>query len=134
MDSIQKLYSDAEKIKKHERADHPSDYSGLRVCSRLGECFVRSHPGVESLASSFVDYWIHTYIDVSESINEEPVTENIDKLAAMSSVLDGSSEFTECLTTEDWKELCSLTTFEAEDVDIDALNGLMSLFVEKQAL
>ena len=87
-----------------------------------------------SLASSFADYWQKTYIDTSSQREEEPTRENIDRLAAMQSLLDGETFATEILNAKDWKELSSLVNFEAEDISMDMLEKIMMIFVDKQAL
>ena len=133
MDSIQKLYSDIEKIKKHGRANS-SGYKGQEVSSQVADLFTRNNRHLESLASSFSDYWMNTYILTSSNMEEEPTQDSIAKLAAFQSILEGSAEFTECLTQEDWKELCSLTNMEAEDIPIETLNDMMMIFVDRQAL
>ena len=133
MDSIQKLYSDVEKIKKHYRQENPHNYDGVKVCEQVREMFCRTNPALSSLAGSFADYWISTYIINSTSPADEPKQESVQILAAMQSILEGSDEFTECLSQDDWKELCSLTNYEAEDLPIDALNDMMTIFVDKQA-
>lgn len=134
MDSIQKLYSDVEKIKKHVRSEKGSSYDGLDVASQIKSLLARTNPQLSSLAESFADYWTNTYIRPSANPADEPTRENVDRLAAMQSLLEGSVEFTECLSKSDWKELCALTNYEAEDLPIDTLNSMMSIFVDKQAL
>jgi len=131
MDSIQKFYSDAEKIKKHER-QQGGDSS--KVVSQIKNLFIRNFRGMESLATSFADYWDEAYIRNSQTPAEEPTKENLDRLVAMMSVLEGSTEFTDCLVDSDWKRLCSLTNIEAEDLPIETLNDLMMIFVDKKAL
>ncbi|MBO4319103.1 MAG: hypothetical protein J5857_01380 [Treponema sp.] len=133
MDSIQKLYSDIEKIKKHNRANSAS-CNGQEVCSQVADLFTRTNRHLECLSRSFAEYWLNTYILNSEDINEEPTQEHVAKLAAFQSLLEGSTDFTECLTQEDWNELCSLTNMEAEDLPIETLNDMMMIFVDRQAL
>jgi hypothetical protein len=58
---------------------------------------------------------------------------SIDKIGAMQSLLELDLEETKALSDNDWKELCSLTNYEAEDLPLDLLNDLMSIFLEKQA-
>ena len=132
MDSIQKFCSDVEKIKKHARQEGASGEKS--VVSQIKSLFVRNFRGLDSLAASFVDYWEETYIRPSTNCAEEPVQENIDRLVAMFSLLEGSSEFTDCLSDDDWKKLCGLTNIESEDLQIDTLNSLMMIFVDKKAL
>ena len=133
MDSIQKLYSDIEKIKKHHRSNSAT-YNAQEVCSQVADLFTRNNRHLESLALSFSDYWMNTYILTSSNMEEEPTQDSIAKLAAFQSILEGNAEFTECLTQEDWKELCSLTNMEAEDIPIESLNDMMMIFVDRQAL
>lgn len=133
MDSIQKLYSDIEKIKKHERANSAS-YNAQNVCNQAAELFTRNNHHMESLARSFSEYWLNKYILTSAGIDDEPTQEHIAKLAAFQSVIDGSTDCTECLVQEDWNELCSLTNMEAEDIPIETLNDMMMIFVDRQAL
>ncbi len=133
MDSIQKLYSDVEKIKKHARKDSPSAYDCMSVAEEIKQMFARSNPQLSSLAESFATYWTDTYIRPSAAPQDEPTEEHVKILAAMQSVLEGSTDFTDCLSEQDWKELCSLTNYEAEDLPLDALNNMMMIFVDKQA-
>lgn len=134
MDSIQKFYSDIEKAKKHYRANH-QNYDGNAVCQEIADLFCRNNKGIVSLADSFAGYWIDTYIRSSLNINEEPTPENIDKICAFQALLDGQPEQRDiaCLTQEDYKELCSLVNMEAEDLPLDILNDMMTIFVDKQA-
>jgi len=134
MDSIQKFYSDIEKAKKHYRANH-QNYDGDAVCQEIADLFCRNNRNVASLADSFSGYWIDSCIRPSMNLSEEPTPEHIDKICAFQALLDGHPEErdVECLTKEDWKELCSLVNMEAEDLPLDLLNDMMMIFVDKQA-
>ncbi len=134
MDSIQKFCSDVEKIRKHERSENPSRYDATKVSSKIKSLFARNFPGMNGLAESYADYWEETYIRNSPDSSNEPTKETLDRLVAMFSLLEGSTDFTECLTDSDWKELCSLTNLEAEEMPLDTLNDLMMIFVDKKAL
>ena len=133
MIDLQKFFADVERIKKRERADH-SSYDSSRVVESVIELFVSNNRDMTSLASSFADYWQKTYIAPSSQREEEPIRENIDRLAAMQSLLDGETFATEILNAKDWKELSSLVNFEAEDIPMDMLEKMMMIFVDKQAL
>lgn len=124
MDGIQKFCSDIEKIRKHEKS----------VSEGAKNLLVRNFPNIKNLAQSFADYWDETYIKASPDQSKEPTKENVDKLVALYSLLDCDTEFTSCLTDDDWKNLCSLTNLEAEDMDLDILNNMMMIFVDKKAL
>ena len=133
MDAIQKFCSDIEKIKKHTGSESQNQ-NDSKTADEIKNLFVRNFKNLNSLASSFADFWDEKYIRQSACLKDEPTKENIDKLVAMYSLLDGSLEFTDCLADDDWKQLCSLTTMEAEDLPLDTLNELMSIFVDKKAL
>lgn len=131
MDNIQKFCSDIEKIKKHGRQNGSAAQD---VVSEIKSLFIRNFRSLESLAGSFFDYWNEEYVRASGNPGDEPSKENVDRLAAMFSLLEGSVEFTDCLTDSDWKQLCSLTNMESEDLPMDTLNDLMMIFVDKKAL
>ena len=133
MDAIQKFCSDVEKIKKSVRSQNPV-YDLDKACQQIKNLFVRNNRGMESLAQSFADYWENTYIKAASNSDGQPDKENLDRLVAMLSLMSGSTEFTDILSDDDWKELCSLTNMEAEDLPLDTLNDMMSIFVDKKAL
>ncbi|MBR1912514.1 MAG: hypothetical protein IJ828_09195 [Treponema sp.] len=133
MDSIQKLVSDIEKVKKHYRAEHNNNYDGEKVCEQIADLFARTNRNLSSLAQSFADYWLDTYVRASMNIQDEPSDDNINRIAAMQAILDGKTEYTDILTTDDWHSLCDAVNAEAEDIPIETLNDLMALFLDKKA-
>ncbi len=133
MDNIQKLVSDIEKIKKHYRAEHGNNYDGEKVCEQIKDLFTKTNRTVSSLANSFADYWNDTYIRTSMDIKNEPSDDNINRLAALQGILDGEPEDTDILTDEDWQNLCETVNAEAEDIPIETLNSLMTIFLDKKA-
>jgi hypothetical protein len=133
MTNIQKFYSDIEKIKKYERAQNPQSYDGEKVSLEIKNLFIKNNFSIKALAESFADYWFENYIRSSADIKSEPSDISIDKIGAMQSLLELDLEETKALSDNDWKELCSLTNYEAEDLPLDLLNDLMSIFLEKQA-
>ena len=136
MDLIQKFSSDVEKIKKHYRAEHQT-YNGEEVCNQVAAFFEQQNRDVASLAHSYASYWKEAYILPSQNMEEEPTREHIDLLAGMMALLldvEDSWQFTECFTQEDWKQLCQLTNYEAEDLPLELLSSLMKNFVDNQAV
>ena len=123
MTDLQKFFADAERIKKHDNA-----------IESIISLFVSNNRGMGTLPDSFADYWKKTYIDTSSAPESEPSKENIDRLGAMQSLLDGEQDFTEMLTISDWKELSALVNYEAEDIPMNILEKMMMIFVEKKAL
>lgn len=130
MDNIQKFNSDIEKIKKYNRSQ--SFYDGQKACNEIAELFVRSNPSVKELAMAVSDYWMQAYINSSLDLKNEPSEKNVAKLSAMHALLQSDSQ-TEELSENDWKELCSIVNAEAEDLPMDLLNELMSVFLDHQA-
>ncbi len=133
MNNTDKLLADIAQLKKRDLSENGNVYDGERFCRKINNLFASNNRFIGETAASFVDYWFNTYILASKDIKNEPSRENMDRLVAIQSILDGSSEQTECLSKEDWKELCSIVDTEADDLPLDVLNELMSLFVEKQA-
>ena len=132
MDNIQKFFSDVEKLKKNYRSSN-KNYNGQQVCEKIKDLFINENRNVESLASSFADYWFNTYILNSSDIQNEPSEKSMDVLESMLNLLQNNPENCQHLTDKDWKELCNLTKYEAEDLDIDLLNDLMMIILDKKA-
>lgn len=134
MTDIQKFYADAGRIKKHNRAENGGAYDSLRATESIIELFVSNNPSMRSLAESFADYWKKTFVDGSADAENEPSAENIEKLGALQSLLDGERDGIERFSASDFKALCELVNYEAEELPIDILEKMMMVFVEKQAV
>jgi len=136
MNSIEKFASDVERIKKHYRAEHQA-YDGEKVCNQMAAFFEQQNRGLESLAHSYASYWKEAYILPSANMEDEPTQEHVAVLSGMLALLqdvEDSWQFTECFTPEDWKQLCQLTNYEAEDLPLELLSSLMKNFVDNQAV
>jgi len=136
MNSIEKFTSDVDKIKKHYRAEHQA-YNGEEVCNQVVSFFEQQNRDVASLAHSYASYWKDAYIMQSRNMEDEPTAEHVAVLAGMLALLldlEDSYEFTECFTPADWKQLCELTNYEAEDLPLELLTSLMKNFVDNQAV
>ena len=132
MDNISKLYADAQRIKKHYRAEH-GKYDGGEVCGQIKELFGRNNGHVKSLALSYADYWYDTYIMNSAEMATEPTEQHLKVLGSMQGLIDNEAEQITELSQDDWTELCELTNYEAEDLPLEFLNDIMILFVDHQA-
>ena len=133
MDNVQKFNSDIEKIRKFERAQKGPEYNGENVCNQAAELFVKSSKGLETLAECFAEYWLETYIRCSPDSENEHSPENIEKLCALKALLENDTEQTSALSEKDWKELCLIVNAEAEDLPLELLSDLMTIFVDKKA-
>lgn len=136
MDLIQKFNSDIEKIKKYQRAENAGNYDSKKCCHQITALFERSNSFAGELAGLFADYWIETYIEKSTCPEKEPSEENTEKLLAMHALLNQTQtqEDTKALSDSDWKELCQIVDFNAQDIDLDLLNSLMTAFVDHKAI
>ena len=134
MTSTEKIIADARRIIKHDRAEHGGNYDALRACGTIAELFERNYGNLAGLPYSAVQFWIKQYIEPSASIANEPTAEHLEKLGAIASFLEGSSDGTECLTNSDWHKLSDCVKWQADDLDIDILSAMMTVLVEKGAL
>ncbi len=135
MDNIQKLYSDIEKIKKHNR-NSSGTLDLNKVATQVSEMFQRNNRDFCDLPNSLAEYWVKTYVYPQIDLNANDLSqESVDKLCAMQAFLDNDIEDdTDCLTLDDWKQIAAFVNFEAEDMPIDLLSQMMSILVEKRAL
>lgn len=134
MTDIQKFYADVQRIQKHDRADNGGKYDGQRTCRAVEKLFISQFRDLGSLPQSFADYWDSTYIQNSGDLNQEPTPEHVDWLASALSLLDGNDDEDIHFSKEDWKELCKMVTYEAEDLPMDLLESLMTIFLSKGAM
>ena len=132
MDSIQKLNSDILKVKKHHLAENSGAINLPKLCDEITKLFVSSNRGIESLARSFADYWANKYVLSGQG--SELTEKSISVLISMQALFENEVSLTDSLDSEDWKELCELTNYEAEDLPLDFLNNLMMIFVDKKSL
>lgn len=135
MDNIQKLYSDIEKIKKHNR-NSSGTLDLNKVATQVSEMFQRNNRDFCDLPNSLAEYWVKTYVYPQIDLNANDLSqESVDKLCAMQAFLDNDIEDdTDCLTLDDWKQIAAFVNFEAEDMPIDLLSQMMFILVEKRAL
>ena len=139
MDVIEKFYADVRRIIKFDRANNAS-YDGIRASKAAGNLFVNQNKDIGELANSIVDYWQNTYILNSPNLQSEPTENSITWLAAAYALLDGdfensaSDEEKAIFSQADWKELCELVNYEAQDLPLDLLTSLMSSFTNHNAL
>lgn len=132
MNNTDKLTADAQRIKKHYRSEH-SSYDGYKVCCQIQELFVKNNRNIHTLAESISGYWLHTYIEPSIQMENEPTEEHLAKLGAMQAFLDASdglAEGTESLNQEDWDEIKDAVNYEAEDLPLEMLNDMMMVIMD----
>lgn len=133
MDNIQKFLADAQRIKKHYRAEH-QNYDGIKVCEQIRDHFEKINRAAPGLAQSFGQYWLDSYIYKSRDPANEPSDQNLGKITALLALLesgDATSQDLEALDAADWKEIKDLVNYEAGDLPIDLLNDLMMVIVGK---
>ncbi len=139
MDTIEKFYADIKRTIKYDRANN-ANYDGIRASKEVAKLFVNQNRDIQELAQSIADYWLNNYILVSEDSNGEPSENAITWIGAVFALLEGdfensaSEEEKTIFSQKDWKELCSLVNYEAQDLPLDLLTSLMASFTEHNAL
>ena len=136
MTNLDKFLADIQRIIKHERADNGGRYDGARACARIADLFAQNNRDVADLARSIADYWLNTYVLASDDVAQEPSEENKTRISAFQHFLDGDSdaEAYTALTGDDWETLRDFADDEAETMDLDRLQSMMSLVLDHGAL
>ena len=136
MDDIQKLYADFKRRVKHERSSSAA-YDGKRAAKSVADYFVSLYPDMSTLSAQIADYWLRTRIENSEHPESEPSEQHIAWLLTAAEILDGTyadNDDGAIFSERDWRELCDMVNYEAEELPMDRLSALMSIFVAKKIL
>lgn len=134
MTAIEKFRSDVERSIKHNRAENNGRYDAGKACDYIQNLFVRNCVVSSGIARAIVFYWRDSYIDRSEDFANEPTSENIDRLCAFLSFLNGADEGEEILSEDDLHELSDAIDDEAETMPLEQLQTLMGKLVDRGAL
>lgn len=135
MSDVSKFLSDIQRIKKHVRADNGGNYDGKKVCEQISRLFEQNNRNVQDLAVSLSDYWFNTYVLASSDLTNEPSEENMNRITAFQYFLDGDGEEDySILTADDWETLRDFANDCAEDIDLDTLQGMMTIILNNGAL
>lgn len=133
MTDISKFLTDVQKFVKRDRQNNSGKTSFARISKDVEKLFDRMAGIPGPLAENVFYYWENEYITSSETPDDEPTEEHLDKLAGMLAFLSGSDEFEESITEEDWRDLSDIVSDEADDLPIDILQDLMRILVSKNA-
>lgn len=135
MTTIEKFLSDIKRIVKYDRANNGGHYDGKRACTEITRLFERNNPNLGSLASSISQYWLNTYILPSENSENEPTEENVTKIKALQSFVDNiDDEDLNALTKDDFENLKNFIDESEEEIDLDTLQNMMGILLEKGAI
>ena len=136
MDDIQKLHADIKRRIKHERSAGTA-YDGKRAAKSVADYFASLYTDMGTLSAQIADYWLRTRIENSEHPESEPSEQHIAWLLTAAEILDGTyaDDGEDGIFSEhDWRELCDMVNYEAEQLPMDRLSALMSIFVAKKIL
>ena len=135
MNSIDKFISDIQKTIKYDRANNGGHYDAKRACTQITKLFANNNKNMGNLAFSLGDYWLNTYIFSSSDLANEPNEENISRIKAFQSFIDNDdkADFS-ILTADDWENLRDFVNDEADTLNIDALQNMMSIILSNGAL
>ena len=135
MNSIDKFLSDIQKTLKYDRANNGGHYDAKRACTQIAKLFSNNNRHLGSLAVSISDYWLNTYVLGSEDLQNEPSEQNIERIKAFQNFVDNADdEDFSVLTDDDWETLRDFVDDEAETLDLDSLQNMMSLILANGAL
>lgn len=135
MTAIEKFLSDIKRIVKYDRANNGGHYDGKRACTEIARLFERNNPNLGSLATSISQYWLNTYILASENPENEPTEENVAKIKAFQSFVDNiNDEDLNILTKDDFESLKNFIDESEEEIDLDTLQNMMGILLEKGAI
>ncbi len=133
MTDISKFITDVKKFVKFDRQNNSGNTSFERISKDVRNLFCRMSSCPGALPGDIFYYWETEYISPSVEPNEEPTEEHLNKLAGMLAFLNGSDEYQNSITDEDWNEISDLVGDESEDLPIDILQDLMKVLVSKGA-
>lgn len=135
MSDISKFIADIQRIKKHQRADNSGIYNGEKVCRQIADLFTSNNRAYTDFSRSIADYWLNTYVLSSPDLQDEPSEENINRLTAFQSFIDGDEDGDySALSKDDWETLKDFADDEAESMDLLSLQNMMSLILKNGAI
>lgn len=135
MNSIDKFLSDIQRTLRHDRADNGGRYDARRACAQIARLFETNNRHLGNLAVSVGGYWLNTYISGSADLQGEPSEQNILRIKAFQSFLDNDEDADfSVLTADDWETLRDFVDDEADSLDLDSLQNMMSLIMAHGAL
>ena len=135
MTQIEKFLADIKKIMKYDRANNGGRYSGKRACAEISKLFARNNPNLGTLAASLADYWLENCVLTSENPEEEPSEENIGKIEALQCFVDNiDDESLDLLSAEDFENLKGFVDEASEELDLDALQNMMGILLDRGAI
>ncbi len=135
MNTIEKFISDIQKTIKYDRANNGGHYDGRRACGQITRIFQNNNRNLGTLAMEVGDYWLNTYILSSQNANEEPTEENIARIKAFQCFFDNdNSEDLDILSSEDFESLRDCINDNAEEINLDDLQNMMSILLDRGAI
>ncbi len=135
MSDSSKFAADIQRIKKHVRAENGGAYDGQKVCRQIADLFANNNRNMSELARSVADYWLNTYVLASADLENEPSEENVTRISLFQNFLDGDEdEDYSVFSADDWETLKDFCDDEAENLDLDSLQNLMSIILGNGAL
>lgn len=135
MTAIEKFLSDIKKIVKYDRANNGGHYDAKRACAQIAGLFERNNPNLGPLAPSISQYWLNTYVLPSENLENEPSEENVARIKAFQSFVDNiEDDDLNILTQDDFENLKNFIDEAQEEIDLDTLQNMMGILLDKGAI
>ncbi|UTY29121.1 hypothetical protein [Treponema putidum] len=129
MDTMEKFYSDASRLV--ERFSKDGDTAGFD--SRLTEIFCKAvslyDKQAQVLANDFADYWLSAY-----SAGRQKKEDAIEWFYQIFSLIAGNFKDDMDFPQEDWEQINLIISSEAETLDMNLLNSIMTVIVERKKI
>ncbi|WP_253693643.1 MULTISPECIES: hypothetical protein [unclassified Treponema] len=127
MDTMEKFYSDGIRLAEKQ------DKDGAEFDSRLTEIFCKAvslyDKQAKALANDFADYWLSEY-----SEGRQKKEEAVEWFYKIFSLIAGNFEKDMDFPQEDWEQINLIISSEAESLDMDLLNSIMTVIVERKKI
>ncbi len=127
MNTIEKFYSDA--IKTTKKQNENFDDEIIRLFLRSVSLYDKR---LTDLANDFADYWLNNY--GSNSTEKLPQEKSVEWFYKMLSFLTDQFESDMDFNKNDWAQINLIVSSSADELDMEILNRLMTIIVERKKL
>lgn len=136
MDTMEKFYSDASRLVEKSHANQLAEKlnkDGDDFDARLTEIFCKAvslyDKQAQVLANDFADYWLSAY-----SEGRQKKEDAVEWFYQIFSLIAGNFEKDMDFPQEDWEQINLIISSEAESLDMDLLNSIMTVIVERKKI
>lgn len=129
MNSMEKFYSDASKLIKKCPPEKFNEELSALFCRAVSIYDKRA----AVLANDFADYRLNL-LPATDVADKKEQTEAVEWLYKIFALLTGNFEKDMDFTTDGWEQINIIISAAAYELDIDLLNSIMSVIVERKKM